>query len=115
LRRIQTAAALARSPRDVAGEHAEYGQKIRSKAVRDRKHVQQALRPLFAAGDLTEQLKKLPGYTCTESGHDHQTGRVAPHDHRQPVRAGRTEAGRVSMKEAFYDQAATQSAQRDQA
>jgi hypothetical protein len=93
----------------------EYGRQIRASTQEEtEKHVQQALKtPIRQAGDLTEQLKKLPGYTYRENPTTKQ-GEL-----RHTVTGSRFELaelkpGGVSLKEA-YDQAVQRTAQRDQA
>jgi hypothetical protein len=77
------------------------------------KHVQQALKaPIRQVGDLTEQLKKLPGYTYQENTATKQR------ELRHTATGSRFELtelkpGRVSVKEA-YDRAVQRTAQRDQ-
>jgi hypothetical protein len=92
----------------------EYGKQVRASTQAEaEKHVQQALKaPIRQAGDLTEQLKKLPGYTYREDPTTKQ-GQL-----RHTVTGSRFELtelkpGGVSMKEA-YDQAVKRTLQRDQ-
>ncbi len=91
----------------------EYGQQVRaSMQAETEKHVQQALRaPIRQVGDLTKQLKKLPGYTYQEDATTKQS------QLRHIATGSRFELaelkpGGVSMKEA-YDQAVQRTTQRD--
>lgn len=91
-----------------------YGQQIRSSMqVEAEKHVQQALKtPIRQAGDLTEQLKKLPGYTYREDAATKQ-GELRHTATGSRFELAELKPGGVSMKEA-YDQAVQRTAQRDQ-
>jgi hypothetical protein len=93
----------------------EHGRKVRADMQAEtEKHVQQALKaPIRQVGDLTEQLKKLPGYSYREDETTKQ-GQL-----RHLVTGSRFELtelkpGGVPMKEA-YDQAVQRTTQRDQA
>jgi hypothetical protein len=93
----------------------EHGRKVRAEMqVETENHVQKALKaPIRQARDLTEQLKKLPGYTYREDVNTKQ-GEL-----RHMVTGSRFELaelkpGGVPMKEA-YDQAVQCTTQRDQA
>ena len=92
----------------------EYGQKIRSSMQAEaEKHVQQALKaPIRQAGDLTAQLKKLPGYTYREDAATKQ-GELRHTATGSRFELAELKPGGVSMKEA-YDQAVQRTAQRDQ-
>ncbi len=92
----------------------EYGQQIRSSMQAEaEKHVQQALKaPIRQAGDLTEQLKKLPGYTYQEDPTTKQ-GQLRHTATGSRFELAELKPGGVSMKEA-YDQAVQRTAQRDQ-
>jgi hypothetical protein len=93
----------------------EYAHQVRAgiKAEAE-KHIQQALKgPIHQVGDLTEQLKKLPGYIYREDATNKQR------ELRHTATGSRFELaelkpGGVSVKEA-YDQALQRTAQRDQA
>ncbi len=77
------------------------------------KHVQQALKaPIRQAGDLTEQLKKLPGYTYREDAATKQ-GELRHTATGSRFELAELKPGGVPMKEA-YDQAVQRTAQRDQ-
>ena len=91
-----------------------YGQQIRSSMQAEaEKHVQQALKaPIRQAGDLTEQLKKLPGYTYREDAATKQ-GELRHTATGSRFELAELKPGGVSMKEA-YDQAVRRTAQRDQ-
>jgi hypothetical protein len=93
----------------------EYGRQVRSSMqVETEKHVQQALKgPIRQAGDLTEQLKKLSGYTYQEDPTTKQ-GQLRHTATGSRFELAELKPGGVSMKEA-YDQAVQRTAQRDQA
>jgi hypothetical protein len=93
----------------------EHARKVRaSMQVETEKHVQQALKaPIRQAGDLTEQLKKLPGYTYREDAATKQ-GELRHTATGSRFELAELKPGGVSMKEA-YDQAVQRTAQRDQA
>jgi hypothetical protein len=77
------------------------------------KHVQQALKaPIRQVGDLTEQLKKLPGYTYRENAATKQ-GELRHTATGSRFELAELKPGGVSMKEA-YDQAVQRTTQRDQ-
>jgi len=90
-----------------------YGQQIRSSMQAEaEKHVQQALKaPIRQAGDLTEQLKKLPGYTYREDATTKQ-GELRHTATGSRFELAELKPGGVSMKEA-YDQAVQRTAQHD--
>jgi hypothetical protein len=92
----------------------EYGQQIRSSMQAEaEKHVQQALKaPIRQAGDLTEQLKKLSGYTYREDATTKQ-GELRHMATGSRFELAELKPGGVSMKEA-YDHAVQRTAQRDQ-
>jgi hypothetical protein len=76
------------------------------------KHVQQALKaPIHQLGDLTEQLKKLPGYIYQEK--TTKQGELRHMATGSRFELAELKPGGVSMKEA-YDQAVQRTAQRDQ-
>jgi hypothetical protein len=93
----------------------EYGHQVRaSMQVETEKHVQQALKaPIRQGGDLTEQLKKLSGYTYQEDPTTKQ-GQLRHTATGSRFELAELKPGGVSMKEA-YDQAVQRTAQRDQA
>jgi hypothetical protein len=77
------------------------------------KHVQQALKaPIRQAGDLTEQLKKLSGYTYQEDANTKQ-GELRHTATGSRFELAELRPSGVSMKEA-YDHAVQRTAQRDQ-
>jgi hypothetical protein len=92
----------------------EHGQKVRANMQAEtEKHVQQALKaPIRQVGDLTEQLKKLPGYTYREDATTKQ-GELRHTATGSRFELVELKPGGVSMKEA-YDQAVQRTAQRDQ-
>jgi hypothetical protein len=92
----------------------EYGRQIRASTQEEtEKHVQQALKaPIRQAGDLTEQLKKLPGYTYREDPTTKQ-GQLRHMATGSRFELTELKPGGVSMKKA-YDQAVQRTAQRDQ-
>jgi hypothetical protein len=92
----------------------EYGRKVRANMQAEtEKHVQQALKaPIHQAGDLTEQLKKLPGYTYREDATTKQ-GELRHTATGSRFELAELKPGGVSMKEA-YDHAVQRTAQRDQ-
>jgi len=92
----------------------EYANKVRAEIKAEaEKHVQQALKaPIHQISELTEQLKKLPGYiyqenTTTKQGELRHTATGSRFE------LAELKPGGVSMKEA-YDQAVQRTAQRDQ-
>jgi hypothetical protein len=93
----------------------EYGRQIRASTQEEtEKYVQQALKaPIRQVGDLTEQLKKLPGYTYREDPTTKQ-GELRHTTTGSRFELAELKPGGVSMKEA-YDQAVQRTAQRDQA
>lgn len=93
----------------------EHGRKVRADIqVETERHVQQALNaPIRQAGDLTEQLKKLPGYTYREDATTKQ-GELRHTATGSRFELAELKPGGVSMKEA-YDQAVQRTARRDQA
>ncbi len=92
----------------------EHARKVRAdRQVEIEKHVQQALKaPIRQAGDLTEQLKKLSGYTYQEDATTKQ-GELHHAATGSRFELAELKPGGVSMKEA-YDQAVQRTAQRDQ-
>jgi hypothetical protein len=92
----------------------EHGRKVRADMqMETEKHVQQALKaPIRQASDLTEQLKKLPGYTYREDP-------TTKHGELRHTATGsrfeltELKLGGVPMKEA-YDHAMQRTTQRDQ-
>jgi hypothetical protein len=93
----------------------EYAHQIRAgiKAEAE-KHLQQALKaPIRQVGDLTEQLKKLPGYAYQEDPTTKQ-GELRHAATGSRFELAELKPGGVAMKEA-YDQAVQRTAQRDQA
>jgi hypothetical protein len=92
----------------------EHARKVRADMqVETEKHVQQALKALIRqAGDLTEQLKKLPGYTYREDATTKQ-GELRHTATGSRFELAELKPGGVSMKEA-YDHAVQRTAQRDQ-
>jgi hypothetical protein len=93
----------------------EYGRQVRSSMqVEAEKHVQQALKaPIRQAGDLTEQLKKLPGYTYQEDPTTKQ-GQLRHVATGSRFELAELKPGGVPINEA-YDQAVQHTVQRDQA
>ncbi len=93
----------------------EYAHQVRAGIqVETEKHVQQALKaPIRQVGDLTEQLKKLPGYTYQEDPTTKQ-GQLRHAATGSRFELAELKPGGVSMKEA-YDQAVQRTTQRDQA
>jgi hypothetical protein len=92
----------------------EYAHQVRAgiKAEAE-KHVQQALKaPICQVGDLTEQLKKLPGYAYQEDPTTKQ-GQLRHTATGSRFELAELKPDGVSMKEA-YDQAVQRTAQRDQ-
>ncbi len=91
----------------------EHARKVRADMqVETEKHVQQALKaPIRQAGDLTEQLKKLPGYTYREDTTTKQ-GELRHTATGSRFELAELKPGGVSMKEG-YDQAVQRTAQRD--
>jgi hypothetical protein len=92
----------------------EYAHQIRAgiKAEAE-KHLHQALKaPIRQVGDLTEQLKKLPGYTYRENATTKQ-GELRHAATGSRFELGELKPGGVSMKDA-YDQAVQRTMQRDQ-
>ncbi|MFD2788115.1 hypothetical protein ACFSX6_21845, partial [Hymenobacter rubripertinctus] len=78
------------------------------------KHVQQALKaPIRQVSDLTEQLKKLPGYIYQEDPTTKQ-GQLRHTPTSSRFELAELNPGGVPMKEA-YDQAVQRTTQRDQA
>ncbi len=92
----------------------EHGRKVRADMqVETEKHLQQALKaPIRQAGDLTEQLKKLPGYTYREDPATKQ-GQLRHTATGSRFELSELKPGGVAMKEA-YDQAMQRTVQRDQ-
>ncbi len=92
----------------------EHGRKVRAgMQVEIEKHVQQALKaPIRHVGDLTEQLKKLTGYSYQEDQTTKQ-GQLRHMATGSRFELTELKLGGVSMKEA-YDQAVQRTAQRDQ-
>jgi hypothetical protein len=92
----------------------EHGRKVRADMQAEtEKHVQQALKaPIRQVGDLTEQLKKLPGYTYQEDPTTKQ-GELRHAATGSRFELAELKPSGVSMKEA-YDQAVQRTAQRDQ-
>jgi hypothetical protein len=92
----------------------EHARKVRDeRQAETEKHVQQALKaPIRQAGDLTEQLKKLPGYTYLEDATTKQ-GELRHMATGSRFELAELKPGGVSMKEA-YDHAVKRTAQRDQ-
>jgi hypothetical protein len=92
----------------------EHARKVRADMqVETEKHVQQALKALIRqAGDLTEQLKKLPGYTYREDATTKQ-GELRHTATGSRFELAELKPSGVSMKEA-YDHAVQRTAQRDQ-
>ena len=111
---FKRAAVLAVQGETLPANVLEYGQKVRSSMQAEaEKHVQQALKaPIRQAGDLTEQLKKLPGYTYREDAATKQ-GELRHTATGSRFELAELKPGGVSMKEA-YDQAVQRTAQRDQ-
>jgi hypothetical protein len=93
----------------------EHARKVRAeRQAGTEKHIQQALKaPIRQAGDLTEQLKKLPGYTYQEDPTTKQ-GQLRHAATGSRFELAELKPGGVPMKEA-YDQAVQHTAQRDQA
>ena len=92
----------------------EYAHRVRTGIQTEtEKHVQQALKgPIRQVGDLTEQLKKLPGYAYQENATTRQ-GELRHLATGSRFELAELKPGGVSMKEA-YDQAVQRTAQRDQ-
>jgi hypothetical protein len=92
----------------------EHGRQVRADMqAKTEKHVQQALKaPIRQVGDLTEQLKKLPGYTYREDAATKQ-GELRHTATSSRFELAELKPGGVSMKEA-YDHAVQRTAQRDQ-
>ncbi len=92
----------------------EHGRKVRADMQAEtEKHVQQALKaPIRQVGDLTEQLKKLPGYSYREDENTKQ-GQLRHLATGSRFELTELKPGGVQMKEA-YDQAVQRTAQRDQ-
>jgi hypothetical protein len=92
----------------------EHGRKVRADTQSEtEKHVQQALKaPIRQVGDLTEQLKKLPGYTYREDPTTKQ-GELRHTATGSRFELAELKPGGVPMKEA-YDQAVQRTVQRDQ-
>jgi hypothetical protein len=92
----------------------EHGRKVRTDMQAEtEKHVHQALKaPIRQAGDLTEQLKKLPGYSYREDENTKQ-GQLRHLATGSRFELTELKPGGVSMKEA-YDQAVQRTVQRDQ-
>ncbi|WP_426491534.1 hypothetical protein [Hymenobacter sp. 102] len=111
---FKRAAVLAVQGETLPAKVLAYGQQIRSSMQAEaEKHVQQALKaPIRQAGDLTEQLKKLPGYTYREDATTKQ-GELRHTATGSRFELAELKPGGVSMKEA-YDQAVQRTAQRDQ-
>jgi hypothetical protein len=91
-----------------------YAQQVRTGIQTEaEKHVQQALNaPIRQIGDLTEQLKKLPGYAYQEDPTTKQ-GHLRHAATGSRFELAELKPGGVSMKEA-YDQAVQRTVQRDQ-
>jgi hypothetical protein len=111
---FKRAAVLAVQGETLPANVLEYGQKIRSSMQAEaEKHVQQALKaPIRQAGDLTEQLKKLPGYTYREDAATKQ-GELRHTATGSRFELAELKPGGVPMKEA-YDQAVRRTVQRNQ-
>jgi hypothetical protein len=92
----------------------EHARKARANVQAEaEKHVQQVLKaPIRQVGDLTEQLKKLPGYTYRENAATKQ-GELRHTATGSRFELAELKPGGVSMKEA-YDQAMQRTVQRDQ-
>jgi hypothetical protein len=92
----------------------EHGRKVRANIQAEtEKHVQQALKaPIRQVGDLTEQLKKLPGYAYQEDPTTKQ-GELRHAATGSRFELAELKPGGVPMKEA-YDQAVQRTVQRDQ-
>jgi hypothetical protein len=92
----------------------EHGRKVRAEMQGEtEKHVQQVLKgPIRQASDLTEQLKKLPGYTYREDVITKQ-GELRHTATGSRFELAELKPGGVSMKEA-YEQAVERTTQRDQ-
>jgi hypothetical protein len=92
----------------------EHGRKVRADMQAEtEKHVQQALKaPIRQVGDLTEQLKKLPGYAYQEDPTTKQ-GELRHAATGSRFELAELKPGGVPMKEA-YDHAVQRTAQRDQ-
>jgi hypothetical protein len=92
----------------------EHGRKVRADMQAEtEKHVQQALKaPIRQIGDLTEQLKKLPGYSYQEDATTKQ-GQLRHLATGSRFELTELKPGGVPMKEA-YDLAVQHTAQRDQ-
>jgi hypothetical protein len=111
---FKRAAVLAVQGETLPAKVLAYGQQIRSSMqVEAEKHVQQALKaPIRQAGDLTEQLKKLPGYTYREDAATKQ-GELRHTATGSRFELVELKPDGVSMKEA-YDHAVQRTVQRDQ-
>lgn len=92
----------------------EYVNKVRAEIKAEaEKYVQQALKaPIHQISELTEQLKKLPGYSYQENATTRQ-GELRHTATGSRFELTELKPGGVSMKEA-YDQAMQRTAQRDQ-
>jgi hypothetical protein len=112
---FKRAAVLAVQGEALPAKVLEYGKQIRSSMQAEtEKHVQQALKaPIRQVGDLTEQLKKLPGYTYQENPTTKQ-GQLRHTATGSRFELAELKPGGVLMKEA-YDQAVQRTAQHDQA
>jgi hypothetical protein len=93
----------------------EHGRKVRADMQAEtEKHVQQVLKaPIRQVSDLTEQLKKLPGYSYREDETTKQ-GQLRHLATGSRFELTELKPGGVPMKEA-YDQAVQRTTQRDQA
>ncbi len=111
---FKRAAVLAVQGETLPAKVLEYGQQIRSSMQAEaEKHVQQALKaPIRQAGDLTEQLKKLLGYTYRKDATTKQ-GELRHTATGSRFELAELKPGGVPMKEA-YDQAVQRTMQRDQ-
>ncbi|UOR07830.1 plasmid recombination protein (plasmid) [Hymenobacter aerilatus] len=92
---FKRAAVLAVQGETLPAKVLAYGQQIRSSMQAEAEKTRPASPkgPYPPSGRPDRATKKAPRVHLP-GGRDHQTGRVAPHGHRQPVRAGRAEAGR---------------------
>ena len=92
----------------------EYGRQVRASVqAATEKHVEQALKaPIRKVSDLTDQLRKLPGYTYHEEPGTKQ-GQLRHTATGSRFELANLKPGGVSMKEA-YDQAVQRTHQRDQ-
>jgi len=111
---FKRAAVLAVQGEALPAKVLEYGQQIRSSMQAEaEKHVQHALKaPIRQAGDLTEQLKNLSGYTYREDPNTKQ-GQLRHTATGSRFELTELKPGGVPMKEA-YDHAVQRTAQRDQ-